>query len=152
FLAGSWLSGLAGEFGQLPLLGGGMTQLIVFRALQGLGGGGLFTVAFAIIADLYSPRERAQFAGLFGATFGVANVFGPVIGGFLADHGTTTLLGHHVEGWRWVFYANMPFSVLALFMILTKAPGLKHTGTGGRIDLAGAALVIATFVPFLLAL
>jgi len=152
FLAGSWLSGLAGEFGELPLLGGGMTQLIVFRAIQGLGGGGLFTVAFAIIADLYSPRERAQFAGLFGATFGVANVFGPVIGGFLADHGSTTLFGHPVEGWRWVFYANLPFSILALFMILTQAPGLRRSGTGGRIDLAGAALVIATFVPLLLAL
>jgi MFS family permease len=152
FLAGSWLSGLSGEFGDLPLLGGGMTQLIVFRAIQGIGGGGLFTVAFAIIADLYSPRERAQFAGLFGAVFGVANVFGPVIGGFLADHGSTTLFGHPVEGWRWVFYANAPFSVLALFMILTKAPGLKARGTGGRIDLAGAALVIATFVPLLLAL
>ncbi len=99
FLAGSWLSGLSGEFGDLPLLGGGMTQLIFFRALQGIGGGGLFTVAFAIIADLYSPRERAQFAGLFGAVFGVANVFGPVIGGFLADHGTGMVLGHLVQGW-----------------------------------------------------
>ncbi|WP_310541500.1 MFS transporter, partial [Phenylobacterium sp.] len=59
FLAGSWLAGLAGEFGDLPLLGGGMTQLIIFRAVQGVGGGALFTTAFAIIADLFAPRERA---------------------------------------------------------------------------------------------
>ena len=71
FLLGSWLSGLAGEFGTLPLLGGGMVQLIVFRAVQGLGGGALFTTAFAIIADLFPPRERGKFAGLFGGVFGL---------------------------------------------------------------------------------
>jgi hypothetical protein len=134
------------------VLGGGMTQLIVFRALQGIGGGGLFTVAFAIIADLYSPRERAQFAGIFGATFGIANVFGPVIGGFLADHGTAVVLGQTVAGWRWVFYANAPLSALALFMVLTQTPGLTHKGSRGRIDIVGAVLVITTSVPFLLAL
>jgi EmrB/QacA subfamily drug resistance transporter len=152
FLAGSWLAGLAGEFGTLPLLGGGMTQLIWFRAIQGIGGGGLFTVAFAIIADLYAPRERAQFAGLFGATFGIANVGGPVIGGFLTDHGTVTILGQMVEGWRWVFYANAPVSLLALFMILTQMPGLRHSGTGGKIDYPGAALVIVAAVSLLLAM
>lgn len=152
FLAGSWLSGLAGEFGVLPVLGGGMTQLILARALQGLGGGGLFTVAFAIIADLYSPRERAQFAGLFGATFGIANVSGPVIGGFLAEHGTTTILGHVIAGWRWVFYANAPVSALALFMVLTQTPGLTRKGSGGKVDFAGALLVILASAPFLLAL
>ena len=152
FLAGSWLSGLAGEFGHLPVVGGGMTQLILARALQGLGGGGLFTVAFAIIADLYAPRERAQFAGLFGATFGIANVSGPVIGGFLADHGTTLILGHVVAGWRWVFYANAPVSALALFMVLTQTPGLTRKGSGGKIDFAGAMLIIVASVPFLLAL
>src|SRR5881392_3248842 len=73
FLAGSWLSGLSGEFGDLPVLGGGMTQLIIFRALQGIGGGGLFTTAFAIIGDLYPPRERAKLGGLFGAVFGLSS-------------------------------------------------------------------------------
>src|SRR5271165_4132547 len=73
FLLGSWLAGLAGEFGDLPLLGGGMVQLVVFRAVQGLGGGALFTTAFAIIADLFPPRERGKFAGLFGGVFGIAS-------------------------------------------------------------------------------
>jgi MFS family permease len=75
FLAGSWLSGIAGEFG--TILGvPGMVQLIVFRALQGIGGGALFTTAFAIIADLYPPRERGKFAGIFGSVFGLASVLG----------------------------------------------------------------------------
>ncbi len=152
FLTGSWLAGLSGEFGDLPLIGSGMTQLIVARAIQGIGGGGLFTVAFAIIADLYAPRERAQFAGLFGATFGIANVGGPVIGGFLTDHGTATILGHVVAGWRWVFYANAPLSILCLFMILTQMPGLRNRGSGGKIDYPGAALVIAAAVSLLLAM
>ncbi|MFA5601815.1 MAG: MFS transporter, partial [Phenylobacterium sp.] len=108
FLIGSWLAGLAGEFGDLPLIGGGMPQLIAARALQGIGGGGLFTTAFAIIADLYAPRERAKFSGLFGSVFGVSSVFGPVIGGFFTDHGTVSFAGHVIEGWRWVFYVNVP--------------------------------------------
>src|SRR5204863_3722082 len=82
FLAGSWLSGLSGEFGDLPILGGGMTQLIVFRALQGIGGGGPFTTAFALIADLFPPRERGRFSGLFGAVFGLSSTIGPLVGGY----------------------------------------------------------------------
>ena len=94
FLAGSWLSGLSGEFGDLPILGGGMVQLIVFRAIQGLGGGALFTTAFAIIADLFPPRERGKFGGLFGAVFGFSSAVGPLLGGYFTDHGTVTILGH----------------------------------------------------------
>jgi len=151
FLSGSWLAGLAGEFGDLPLLGGGMVQLITARAIQGIGGGALFTIAFAIIADLYAPRERAQFSGLFGAVFGVASIFGPVIGGFFTDHGTVELAGHVIEGWRWVFYVNVPFALAAVAMILIKMPALPPRGEG-RIDFVGAALIVVGFTTLLLAI
>src|SRR3954469_20727470 len=112
FLVGSWLSGLAGEFGPLPLLGGGMTQLIVFRAIQGLGGGALFTTAFAIVADIYPPRERGKFSGILGSMFGLASVLGPVIGGFFTDMGTLHIGSLAIAGWRWIFYTNLPLSLL----------------------------------------
>jgi len=151
FILGSALCGLSGEVGQLPVLGAGMTQLIVFRGLQGIGGGALFTSAFAVIADLYPPRERGKMSGYFGAVFGLASVIGPVIGGFLTEHGTVHLHGAVIAGWRWVFYVNLPLSALALFMIIAKTPILK-AGRGGRIDVLGALLVVAAFVPLLLAL
>lgn len=150
FLAGSWLAGLSGEFGRLPLLGGGMTQLITFRAIQGIGGGALFTTAFAIIADLYGPRERAKFSGLFGSIFGISSVFGPVAGGFFTDHGSMMLLGHTVEGWRWVFYVNVPFALAAVAMIQLKMPTLPRRGNG-KIDVLGSGLIIVAAVPLLLA-
>ena len=151
FLAGSWLSGLSGEFGSLPLIGGGMVQLIVFRAIQGIGGGALFTTAFAIIGDLYPPRERGKIGGLFGAVFGLSSTIGPLIGGYFTDHGTVTLAGHLIAGWRWVFYINLPLSLLSLFMIIVKMPKMSHQAKG-KIDFIGAALIIATVVPLLLAL
>ena len=151
FLLGSWLSGLAGEFGNLPVLGGGMVQLIVFRAVQGLGGGALFTTAFAIIADLFPPRERGKFAGLFGGVFGVASAVGPLLGGYFTDHGTVTLAGYTVEGWRWVFYLNLPVGLVALFMVIAKMPKLSHASKGS-IDFIGATLIVAACVPLLLAL
>ena len=151
FLAGSMLCGLAGEFGRLPILGGGMTQLVVFRAIQGLGAGALMTTAFAIISDLFPPRERAKFAGLVGSVFGLASLLGPVIGGFFTDLGTTSVFGLPVAGWRWVFYVNLPVGALALFMVLAKMPALTHRAPG-RIDFAGAALIVLAFVPLLLAL
>jgi EmrB/QacA subfamily drug resistance transporter len=151
FLFGSWLSGLAGEFGTLPLLGGGMVQLVVFRAIQGLGGGALFTTAFAIIADLFPPRERGKFAGLFGGVFGIASAIGPLLGGYFTDHGTVSIGGHIVEGWRWVFYLNLPVGLVALFMVIAKMPKLSHAAKGG-IDYLGAVLIVAACVPLLLAL
>jgi EmrB/QacA subfamily drug resistance transporter len=151
FLFGSWLSGLAGEFGTLPILGGGMVQLIVFRAIQGLGGGALFTTAFAIIADLFPPRERGKFAGLFGGVFGVASAVGPLLGGYFTEHGTVSIAGHTVEGWRWVFYLNLPIGLIALFMVIAKMPKLSHAAKGS-IDYLGAVLIVAACVPLLLAL
>jgi len=151
FMSGSMLCGMAGEFGPLPVLGGGMSQLVVFRGLQGLGGAALFTSAFAIIGDLFPPRERAKFAGMFGAVFGLASLVGPVIGGFFTDLGVTRFAGLDIAGWRWVFYVNLPISALSLFMILARMPPLTHRAPG-KIDFLGAGLIIVTFVPLLLAL
>tara|TARA_R110000868_G_scaffold13534_3_gene62952 strand:- start:607 stop:2445 length:1839 start_codon:yes stop_codon:yes gene_type:complete len=151
FLIGSVLCGLSGEFGDLPILGSGMVQLIVFRSLQGLGGAALFTSAFTIIADLYPPRERAKFAGLFGSVFALASAVGPLIGGFFTDHGTVTLFGWEVAGWRWVFYVNLPLGLFSLFLISLKMPHLPPKTTG-QVDYLGAAFFVAAIVPFLLAL
>jgi EmrB/QacA subfamily drug resistance transporter len=151
FTLGSVLCGMAGEFGAFPLLGGGMVQLIVFRGLQGVGGGALFTGAFAVIADLYPPRERGKLGGLFGATFGLSSVLGPVIGGFFTDLGPAHVLGLTIAGWRWVFYVNLPLSLIALFVLIYKMPVLTHR-VPGKVDFIGAILIVATFVPLLLAL
>lgn len=132
FLGGSFLCGLAGEFGVLPFLGDGMNQLIAFRALQGLGGGGLFSLAFIIIADLFPPAERGRYQGLVGAVFALASVLGPFIGGVLTDHGDVLIPG--IEGWRWVFYVNLPFGLLALGFIWRKMPPLHPLTTHRRLD------------------
>jgi EmrB/QacA subfamily drug resistance transporter len=151
FTLGSVFCGMAGEFGRLPIIGSGMVQLIVFRAVQGLGGGALFISAFSIIADMFAPRERGKFGGLFGAVFGLASVLGPVIGGFFTQIGTLHLGVIDIQGWRWIFYINMPLSLLAMFMIAVKMPALTHR-IPGKIDWLGAALIVITFVPLLLAL
>lgn len=151
FVLGSGLAGLSGEFDRLPVLGGGMTQLIAFRALQGIGAGALFTTAFAIIADLFPPRERGKVGGIFGAVFGLSSTLGPFIGGYFTDHGTTLVFGHMIAGWRWVFYLNLPLSLISLIVIIYKMPKMSHAAKG-KIDLIGAALILATTVPLLLAL
>ncbi len=151
FILGSSLCGLAGEFGRLPLLGDGMTQLIIFRGIQGIGGGALFTGAFATIADLYSPRERGRYAGIFGAMFGVASVIGPVVGGYFTDHGTVTVAGLTIAGWRWCFYVNLPLCLIAWFMLKVKMPDLGG-GKAGKIDIPGAVLVVLSAGSLLLAL
>jgi EmrB/QacA subfamily drug resistance transporter len=151
FLLGSALCGLSGEWHDMPVLGTGMTQLIVFRGLQGLGSGALMTVTIAIIADLYPPRERGRLLGVFGSVFGFATVIGPFIGGFFTDHGTVTVLHHVVDGWRWVFYVNLPLGLVALFMILYRLPPLRHRGVG-KVDYIGGALLVTTFAPLLLGL
>ena len=149
FLGGSFLCGLAGEFGPLPLLGDGMTQLIAARAVQGIGGAGLFAMAFIVIADLFPPRERGKYQGFVGATFGIASVLGPLVGGLLADHGDALIPG--IEGWRWVFYVNLPFGALALWFVLRRMPPLLPPSRG-RIDVVAAALLLVGLVPFVLVL
>ena len=151
FLIGSVLCGLSGEFGPLPIIGDGMTQLITARAIQGLGGAALFSAAFTVIADLYPPRERAKFAGLFGAMFGLASALGPLIGGFFTDLGTTQFLGREFAGWRWSFFVNVPLGLASLFLIAFKMPFIAPKAVG-RIDFFGAAFFILALVPFLLAL
>lgn len=151
FLAGSMLCGLAGEFGALPLVGDGMNQLILCRALQGLGAGALTTGAFATVADIAPPAERGKYTGLFGAMFGFAGLAGPVLGGFLTDHATTQVLGHVVSGWRFIFYVNLPLGLVALYVLLTKLPHGQR-GADQRIDWLGSVLIVATSVPLLLAL
>src|ERR671926_153939 len=97
FLAGSWLSGLSQN----------MTELILFRGLQGLGAGALFPISLAIIGDLFTPRERGRYQGFFGAVFGLSFIVGPFIGGWFTDNAS----------WRWVFYVNVPVGVAALAVI-----------------------------------
>lgn len=150
FLLGSVLCGLAGEFGPLPGLGDGLNQLVVFRAVQGLGGAGLFAMAFIIIADLFAPAERGRYQGFTGAVFGTSSVLGPFLGGFLTDHGTNLLPG--VAGWRLVFYVNLPVGLLALWFILTQMPPLRPRGQPKPLDYLGALLLVAGLVPLVVAL
>jgi EmrB/QacA subfamily drug resistance transporter len=135
FLVGSALSGMANS----------MIELAGFRAVQGLGAGGLMALAFAIIADIVPPRERAKYQGFFMAVFGLSSVAGPVLGGLLA--GQNTLLG--VDGWRWVFYVNLPIGILAL-AVVSKFLNLPHTRKDHRIDYLGAALLVLGVTSLLL--
>ncbi|NJQ17468.1 MFS transporter [Streptomyces bohaiensis] len=120
FLAGSMLCGAARN----------MPELIGFRFLQGLGGGGLIVLSMAMVGDLVSPRERGRYQGMFGAVFGTTSVLGPLLGGLFVDH----------LSWRWVFYINLPFGVLALAVIATvlHLPARRERHT---IDYAGTGLI-----------
>jgi len=128
-----------------------MNQLIMCRALQGLGAGALATGAFATVADIAPPAERGKYTGLFGAMFGLAGLAGPVLGGLLTDHATTQVLGHVVSGWRFIFYVNLPLGLVALYVLLTKLPHGQR-GADQRIDWLGSVLIVATSVPLLMAL
>ena len=120
FLVGSALCGLAQ----------GMTELIAFRAIQGLGGGGLMVSAQAAIGDVVPPRERGKWTGLFGAVFGVSSVAGPLIGGFLTTH----------PSWRWIFYVNLPLGIVALVVLGVTLPGERER-VHHAIDYLGTVLL-----------
>jgi EmrB/QacA subfamily drug resistance transporter len=122
FLVGSALCGVAQS----------LTELILFRALQGLGGGGLMVSTMAAVGDVVSPRDRGRYQGVFGAVFGLASVIGPLLGGFF----TTNLT------WRWIFYVNLPIGVLAFAVLAATLPSRTAT-THHRVDYLGAGLLAA---------
>ncbi len=123
FLLGSGLCGLAQS----------MTELIAFRALQGLGAGGLIVLVQASVGDIVSPRERGRYQGLFGAVFGLASVAGPLLGGVIVEH----------LSWRWIFYVNLPIGLLALVVIATTLPAAASVRTRPAIDYLGAGVLAA---------
>ncbi len=110
-------------------------QLAAFRAVQGLGAGGLFSLALTIMGDIVPPRERAKYQGYFLAVFGTSSVLGPVIGGFFA--GQATILG--IDGWRWVFLINVPIGIVALLLVMRNLhlpahpPRAPHRLAGRRL-------------------
>ncbi|MFB3053329.1 MAG: MDR family MFS transporter [Dehalococcoidia bacterium] len=117
-----------------------MEQLIAFRAVQGLGAGMIFGIAFAVVGDVFPPAERGKWSGLLGGVFASASVLGPLIGGTLTDH----------VHWRWVFYINLPLGFVALTVLFFGMPALRPL-TRPKLDYIGAALLMATVVPALLA-
>jgi MFS family permease len=122
-----------------------MPMLASFRAVQGLGAGGLFSLALAIIGDIVPPRERAKYQGYFLTVFGTSSVLGPVVGGFFA--GRSQILG--ITGWRWVFLVNVPIGIAALFVV-NHTLHLRHTRLEHRIDFGGAIALTTGLVPLLL--
>ena len=119
FLVGSVLSGISTS----------MYELAAFRALQGVGAGGLMSLAFAIVGDMIPARERGKYQGYFLAVFGLSSVAGPVVGGFFA--GLPTLLG--VDGWRWVFLVNIPIGLIAL-IVVSRVLNLPQNSVDQKVD------------------
>ena len=122
-----------------------MYQLAAFRALQGIGAGGLMSLALAIIGDIVPPRERSRYQGYFMAVFGTSSVLGPVIGGFLA--GQDTILSF--DGWRWIFLINVPLGLVA-FTVVYRVLHLPHQRRDHRIDWPGALALVTFLVPLLI--
>ncbi len=134
FVVGSMLCGTAHS----------IYELAAYRGLQGVGAGGLMSLAFAIVGDIVPPRERGRYQAYFMGVFGTSSVLGPVLGGFLA--GQSTILG--IAGWRWIFYINVPIGILALVVVF-RVLNLPHTRSQARIDYWGAVLLMAGVVPLL---
>ncbi len=129
FLMGSALSGLSQN----------MSMLILFRGIQGIGAGSLFPVALAVIGDLFSPKERGKYQGLFGAVFGVAFIVGPLVGGFLTEH----------VSWHWIFYVNIPIGIVSLYFIWRLLPTVKNPRATRNFDILGG-VIFSVAVSFLL--
>lgn len=135
FIAGSATAGLANT----------MVELAGYRALQGIGAGGLFSLALTIVADIVPPKERAKYQGMFLAVFGTSSVLGPVIGGALAGSGELLF----IDGWRWIFLMNIPIGAVSLFMVITFLH-VPHTPRPQKIDWWGAVTIVLAVVPLLL--
>ena len=140
FVVASALCGAAGDLPFMPI--DGMSQLIVFRGLQGIGGGMVTGILFTIVGDIFSPLERGKYQGLFAALWGIASIFGPTLGGWLTDNWS----------WRACFYVNLPVGAIAIAAIHFEFPHMKPHGTHRQLDWAGFATLIGTVVPLLLAL
>jgi EmrB/QacA subfamily drug resistance transporter len=132
FLGGSMLCGLAQN----------MTQLILFRGLQGIGGGAMMVNSFAIIGDVFPPAERGRYQGMIGGVFGLASIGGPLLGGWITDNAS----------WRWVFYVNIPLGIIAILVLAGTLPKLGKYITDKKIDWWGAFFILTTLVPLLLSL
>jgi EmrB/QacA subfamily drug resistance transporter len=135
FVAGSALSALSGS----------MLELAGWRAIQGIGAGGLFSLAITVLSDIVPPRERARYQGYTMAVFATSSVLGPVVGGLFADAGM--ILG--IDGWKWIFLINVPIGAAALFLVW-KFLHVPHTAVKHRIDWFGATTIIMAVVPMLL--
>ncbi|MBF9130772.1 MFS transporter [Plantactinospora sp. S1510] len=131
FLVGSLAAGFSQD----------MTQLIITRGVQGLGAGGLMTLAFTIISDVVSPRERGRYQGLFGAVFGISSVAGPLVGGYFAEH-----------DWRWIFFINVPLAIVAIIVCYHVMRLIPFERRQHAIDWLGAGLLVAGVSSLLLAL
>jgi EmrB/QacA subfamily drug resistance transporter len=132
FLVSSVFAGLSQE----------MWQLIVFRGLQGLGGGAVFPVALAVVADLYTPAERGKYLGFFGAVFGVSSLVGPAIGGVITDQ----------FSWHWIFFVNVPIGLISLVILWRLLPPIRRPEAARHIDYVGAAIFTLAIAPFLIGL
>jgi EmrB/QacA subfamily drug resistance transporter len=132
FLISSALAGLSQN----------MEMFILFRGLQGLGGGAVFPIALAVVADLYTPAERGKYLGLFGAVFGVSSLVGPGLGGFITD----------TFSWNWIFYINIPIGLISLFILWRLLPAIRRPEAGQNIDYLGAGVFTLAIVPFLIGL
>jgi len=132
FLVGSALSGLSQT----------LTQLIVFRALQGIGGGIMMANAFIVIGDLFPPAERGKYQGLITAVFGLSSIIGPALGGFITDN----------LSWHWIFYVNLPLGIPVVFLFIRFFPDVRPAAREHQLDLLGLTTLVLFIVPLMLGL